>query len=146
MFSAHWRAGKPSPFSKRASQSSGSSAPTTRKAASSSRTTSLPSAWCHCSPTRLQPDLDLATLYDHLMGAEGDLREGEAPPSGDMVLEAVPGAGDDLAVVDPFELPGVLLSGDEGAQRRFAPTQRPRLVRADVGLPKVLTPDVEHTD
>src|ERR671917_495062 len=76
MFSAHWRAGKPSPFSKRASQSSGSSAPTTRKAASSSRTTSLPSAWCHFSPTRLQPDLDLATLYDHLMGAEGDLREG----------------------------------------------------------------------
>src|SRR5918997_7160370 len=95
---------------------------------------------------QLKPDLDLAVLGDHLVGAEGDLREGEAPPSGDMVLEAVPGAGDDLTVVDPFELPGVLLSGDEGAQRRFAPTQRPRLVRADVGQPQVLAPDVEHPD
>src|ERR671917_43010 len=125
MFSAHWRAGKPSPFSKRASQSSGSSAPTTRNAASSSRTTSLPSAWCHRSSTRLQPDL--ATLHDHLMGAEGDLREGEAPPSGEMVFEAVPGAGDDLTFVHPLKPPVVLPARDEGAQRRLALVQGSRV-------------------
>src|SRR4028119_1300716 len=137
MFSAHSRAGKPSPFSKRASQSSGSSSRTTRNAAASSRTASLPSAcgrWSPttlhaapdrvvshhsrrglCPPTKLQPDLDLVVFHDHLVGAEGDVREGEAPPCRDVVLEAVPGAGDDLAVVHPLEPPIVLRAGDQGA-------------------------------
>src|SRR4028119_69690 len=115
MFSAHSRAGKPSPFSKRASQSSGSSSRTTRNAAASSRTASLPSACGRWSPTKLHPDLDLVVFHDHLVGAEGDVREGEAPPCRDVVLEAVPGAGDDLAVVHPLEPPVVLRAGDQGA-------------------------------
>ncbi len=76
---------------------------------------------------QLESDLDLAVLCDHLVGAEGDVREGEAPPSGDMVLEAVPGAGDDLAFVHPLKPPVVLPARDEGAQRRLALVQVTRV-------------------
>ena len=61
----------------------------------------------------LEPDLDFTAFHDHLVGAEGDVREGEAPSSRDVVLEAVPRAGDDRAVICPLEPSVVLFARDE---------------------------------
>src|ERR687893_1633503 len=131
MFSAHSRAGKSPLLSKRTSQSSGSSARTTRNAASSSRTASLPST-CAFSIVDLESDLDLALLGHHLVAAHLDVREGQASTGRHVVLEAVPGAGYDLALVVPPKLPVVILARDQRARRRFALAQGTGLVRADV--------------
>src|SRR5215212_6954624 len=142
MFSAHSRAGKSPLFSKRTSQSSGSSARTTMNAVDSSRTASLPPA----CPIPSEEHLHLVVLDDHLVAAQVDVRVGEASPCRRVVLEAVPRADDDLAVVDPLETPVVLGPGDEGTQRRLALAQGARLVRADVGEAVELAADVEDPD
>src|SRR3712207_83698 len=145
MFSAHSRAGKSWLFSKRTSQSSGSSARTTRNDASSSRTASLPST-CGFSIVDLESDLDLAVLGHHLVAAHLDVREGEASTGRHVVLEAVPGAGYDLALVVPPELPVVLLARDQRSRRRLPFTQGTGLVRADVRQAVELAPEVEDPD
>src|ERR687893_2178831 len=149
MLSAHSRAGKPPSLSKRTSQSSGSSSRTTKNAALSSRTTSFPStsgglAERLCST--LEPNLNLVVLDDDFVTAQVDVGVGDAPTGWDVVLKAVPGAGHDLAVVYPLELPVALGVGDEGAQGRLALAQGPRLVGTDVGQPVELAVYVEYPD
>ena len=80
----------------------------------------------------LEPNLDLAILGDHLVGAEVDVGVGDAFAGRDVVLEAMPGTGHDLTLVHPLELPAALGVGDEGAEGRFALAERACLVRADV--------------
>src|SRR5919107_971663 len=160
MFSAHSRAGKSPSFSKRASQSFGSSSLTTRNAVSSSRTESRPATPDHHDahqlspdnpgdPTQLrqlEPDLHYISVQEHLVGAEGDVRVGEASSGRDVVFEPVPGAGHNLTLVHPLELPVVLAPCDQGAQGRLALAQRTRLMRTDVGEAVELAADVEDTD
>src|SRR5918992_969800 len=145
MFSAHSRAGKSWLFSKRTSQSSGSSARTTRNAASSSRTASLPST-CTFSIVDLESDLDLALLGHHLVAAKVDVREGQASSGRHVVLEAVPGAGYDLAFVVPPKLPVVLLARNQRPSRSFALAQGASLVRTDVREAVEPPCDVEDPD
>src|SRR5918998_2239311 len=94
----------------------------------------------------LEPDLYLAVLGHHLVGAEGDVGVGHAPAGGNVVLEAVPGTGHDLAFVDPLELPVPFGPGDEGAQGRLPFAQRPRLVRTQVRKAVQSATDVEDPD
>src|SRR5215210_3781840 len=94
----------------------------------------------------LESDLHFVPVQEHLVGAEGDVRVREASPGRHVVFEPVPGAGHDLALVHPLELPVVLAPGDEGTQSGLALAQRTRLVRADVGKAVELTVDVEDPD
>src|ERR687898_853066 len=95
---------------------------------------------------QLEPDLHYISVQEHLVGAEGDVRVGEATSGRDVVFEPVPGAGHDLTLVHPLELPVVLAPGDQGAQGRLALAQRTRLMWTDVGEAVELAADVEDTD
>src|SRR5215212_9861604 len=90
--------------------------------------------------------LDLAVLGDHLVGAECDVRVGQASSGRHVIFEAVPGAGHDLTLTHPLELPVPLGVGYERTQSGLALAQRSRLVRADVGKAVELTADVEDPD
>src|SRR5215217_6120245 len=98
------------------------------------------------SPSRSEAHLDLAAFDDYLIAAQVDVRVGQASPGRHVVLEAVPGADDDLAVVDPLEPPVVLGPGDEGAEGRLALAEGPGLVRADVWQAIELAADIEDPD
>src|SRR5215212_4897307 len=98
------------------------------------------------SPSRSEEHLHLAAFDDYVVAAQVDVRVGEASPGRHVVLEAVPGADDDLAVVDPLEPPIVLRPGDQGAQRRLALAEGSRLVRAHVGEAVEIAADVENPD
>src|ERR671917_489335 len=95
---------------------------------------------------QLEPDLHYISVQEHLVGAEGDVRVGEASSGRDVVFEPVPGAGHDLTLVHPLELPVVLAPGDQGAQGRLALAQRTRLMWTDVGEAVELAADVEDPD
>src|SRR5215217_5990681 len=96
------------------------------------------------SPSRSEEHLHLAAFDDYVVAAQVDVRVGQASPGRHVVLEAVPGAYDDLAVVDPLEPPVVLGPGNEGAQRRLALAEGTGLVRADVWQAVELAADVEN--
>ena len=63
-----------------------------------------------------QGDLDLAVDDRHVVGAQADLGPGHALTRRHVELEPVPGAGDDLALVAPGQLPAGRVTVDERAR------------------------------
>lgn len=88
----------------------------------------------------------LAGVHLDLIGSQMDLAKREALSTGDVVLEAVPGAGDDLSVKPPLSVPSGLSTSDCGPVHAPALAQRPCLVRANVRQSVEPPPDIENAD
>src|SRR5207247_4550717 len=79
------------------------------------------------------------------IAADAPLGKGQALAGGDVVLERVPGTGNDLCVEGPLKLPLVSGVRDERAGDA-AGTERARLVNADIGKRVVLAVHVKDAD
>src|SRR3954453_7125973 len=90
-------------------------------------------------------DLYLPVLDGYRVGAHAQPGRGEALSGGDIELDAVPRAGDDLTLAHPRELP---VSRGGAGHRAVDRTraERTKLVRTDIGQGVKVSIHIEDTD